>query len=74
VKKEGKKMSVNSAPQGSSGAQVDASRHAQNSDALALELIDLLGVDGARRMCREHCWEGVATAIERVSTPSDKAA
>jgi hypothetical protein len=74
VKKEGKKMSVNSAPQAHSGVQADASRHAQNSDALALELIDLLGVDGARRMCREYCWDGVATAIERVSTPDNTAA
>ncbi len=64
-------MSLNSAPQ---AAQSDASRHARNSDALALELIDMLGVDGARRMCREHCWDGVASAIERVAAEAAKAA
>jgi hypothetical protein len=67
-------MSVNSAPQLHSGAQVDASRHARNSDALALELIEMLGVDGARRMCREHCWDGVGNAVERVAAQSPKAA
>lgn len=67
-------MSVNSAPQVNSGAQSDASRHIRNSDALALELIDMLGVEGAKRMCREHCWDGVASAIERVAAPAPQAA
>jgi hypothetical protein len=44
----------------------------RNSDALALELIDMLGVEGARRMCREHCWDGVANAVERVSRETPK--
>lgn len=64
-------MSVNRA---TVAHESDASRHIRNSDALALELIDLLGVDGARRMCREQCWDGVAVAVERVSTQSPKAA
>lgn len=64
-------MSVNGA---TLARESDASRHARNSDALALELIELLGVDGARRMCREQCWDGVANAIERVSAQSAKAA
>ena len=34
---------------------------------LALELIELLGVEGARRMCREHSWDGLATAIDKVN-------
>ncbi len=67
-------MSVNSAPQLKSGAQSDASRHVRNSDALALELIDMLGVEGAKRMCREQCWDGVASAVERVSASVSEAA
>jgi hypothetical protein len=65
---------MNSAPETQVSAQIDASRNARNSDALALELIEMLGVDGARRMCREHCWDGVANAIERVSAEATKAA
>jgi len=71
-------MSVNSAPgaqrETKDVSQAEASRLARNSDALALELIDLLGVDGARRMCREQCWDGVANAIDRVAAQSPKAA
>lgn len=45
----------------------DKERYGRNGDALARELIELLGVEGARRMCREHCWDGLATAIDKVS-------
>ncbi len=69
-------MSVSGAPMAheSMAQESEASRHVRNSDALALELIDLLGVDGARRMCREQCWDGVGVAVERVSAQSPKAA
>ena len=67
-------MSVSNATQVVSGAQSEASRQVRNSDALALELIDMLGVEGAKRMCREHCWDGVASAVERVSLVSSDAA
>lgn len=43
-------------------------RRGRTGEALALELIELLGVEGARRMCREHSWDGLATAIDKVST------
>ena len=67
-------MSVSNATQVVSGAQSEASRQVRNSDALALELIDMLGVEGAKRMCREHCWDGVASAVERVSLATPDAA
>lgn len=54
-------------PQAATAAQNESGGSVRNGDALARELIDLLGVEGARRMCREHCWDGVAVAIERVS-------
>ncbi len=49
-------------------------RNGRNGDALARELIELLGVEGARRMCREHCWDGLATAIDKVSAELQAAA
>jgi len=56
-------MSVTGA---ANAAQMEVAKF-RSSDALALELIEMLGIEGARRMCREHCWDGVASAIERVS-------
>lgn len=44
----------------------DQDRQGRTGEALALELIELLGVEGARRMCREHSWDGLATAIDKV--------
>jgi hypothetical protein len=32
-----------------------------------LELIELLGVEGARRMCREQSWDGLAITIDKVN-------
>ncbi|MGE0153602.1 MAG: hypothetical protein AB7R90_13380 [Reyranellaceae bacterium] len=48
-------------------AASDQDRKGRTGEALALELIELLGVEGARRMCREHCWDGLASAIDKVS-------
>ena len=45
----------------------ETDRNGRNGEALARELIELLGVEGARRMCREHCWDGLATAIDKVN-------
>ncbi len=42
-------------------------RRGRTGEALALELIELLGVEGARRMCREHNWDGLATVIDTMS-------
>ena len=48
-------------------ASSDHARQRRTGEALALELIELLGVEGARRMCREHSWDGLATAIDEVN-------
>ncbi len=45
----------------------DQDRMGRTGEALALELIELLGVEGARRMCREHSWDGLASAIDKVN-------
>lgn len=44
----------------------DSDRAKRTGEALALELIELLGVEGARRMCREHSWDGLALTIDKV--------
>lgn len=44
----------------------------RTGEALARELIELLGVEGARRMCREHSWDGLAITIDKVG--ADKVA
>ena len=46
----------------------DTDRSGLTGEALARELIELLGVEGARRMCREHSWDGLATAIDKVNS------
>ena len=45
----------------------DRVRSPRTGEALALELIELLGVEGARRMCREQSWEGLAITIDKVN-------
>lgn len=47
-------------------ASSDRDRNGRTGEALARELIELLGVEGARRMCREHCWDGLAVAVDRI--------
>lgn len=47
----------------------DSDRAQCTGEALARELIELLGVEGARRMCREHSWDGLALAIDKVHNP-----
>lgn len=43
-------------------------RMARCREELAAELVAALGIDGARRMCRENCWDGVGSAIEKLAT------
>ena len=56
-------MSINQPPT----PGTDRDRNGRAGEALARELIELLGVEGARRMCREHSWDGLALAIDKVS-------
>lgn len=51
---------------------LEQGRQERTGEALALELIELLGVEGARRMCREHSWDGLASTIDKVE--ADKVA
>jgi hypothetical protein len=51
----------------------DRDRNGRAGEALALELIELLGIEGARRMCREHSWDGLASAIDQVSASKQAA-
>ena len=39
-------------------------RHRRSLDNLAEQLVRDYGVEGAKRICREYCWDGVSRAID----------
>lgn len=46
----------------------DQARHSRSVDNLAKQLIADYGIEGAKRICREYCWDGVSRAIEVSAT------
>ena len=49
---------------------LDQARHSRGLDNLAKQLIRDYGVEGAKRICREYCWDGVSRAIEASAADS----